>query len=405
MRKTPTLDAAILATCVMMIIWQSHAAGAPRKAVPAPGRSIAVLDPVDLEYMSSSRESGRDLRRIFSGLPAWRVHPVDSMEAKLREYRINPLDPCHEFQCAFDAGNVLLTEFVAFSTVTTVGGWQTFTLNLVYVPRSLIVFSQAGEVKRGGGTNPGEALEGALKKLLANVDPSALDTRKREKKGLVTVLELGPGLGASRVLADRLSTHIHGTRSYDIMTQREQGELLAALEIDKSRALPTDSSLFWLGGKMGVSHLLSSRLSSGDGGFKLGLALYDIAEKKKVREWPSQSRDDFRKLLLVEEKFFSGLFRDQGPVASGRNGDRDLKTWYRAGAGLGVTVSVAAAVGAYWADRESDKQYVRYQGALSSGTAASYRRKVESKDREALALGGTSALFLLLSAASLTLSF
>lgn len=370
---------------------------------------VAILDPVDLGIQEVSPDWGRALRSAFAGQPAWSPLPVEKMDAKLKEYSINPATPCHEFQCAFDAGNVLLTEFIVFSTSTQVGAWQTFTLNLVHVPSSQVVLSRAGEVRRAPESKDGkggETLEKALEKLLADIEPASLKTGKRAKKGLITVLELGPGLAASRVLADRLSTRLHSLRQFDILTQNEQKDLLAALEIDKSKYSPSDSGMYGLGGKMGVSHLLASRLHQEDAGYRMSLALYDVGARRKLREWPSRSEKDFRKLLLTEEKFFSGLFGDIAaePLA-GKSAGGGGKGWVRAGAGLSLALSLGTAAGAVWAYQDSDRQYARYQAALSSTSAALYQSRVQRRERETTALTGASVLFLALSAVSLNYSF
>lgn len=417
MSRPSSFHASEIAVRLILILGLVQAApAAPKAGAPAPksgssgGRLVAVLDPVNLGSQAPSPGWGGSIRRILSGLPAWKVVPKDSMETKLREYRIDPAAPCHEFQCAFDAGNVLLSEFVLFATVTPVGPWHTYTLNLVHIPASQVVVSRAGEVRTGSGAHPGRALEGALHDLLSAIEPATLRTAKRAKKGLITVLELGPGLAASRVLADRLTTHLYGTRTFDIMTQHEQKELLAALEIDKSRFVPSDSSLQWLGGRMGVSHLLSSRLVPlvpASAGYRMGLALYDVSAGRKLREWPAQSQDDFRKLLLTEEKFFSGLSdlfdpaHDPEAVKAARSG----RGWYPAATGLGMALAAAAAAGAWYADRDSDRQYALYRQALSNRSAAGYRERVEARDLEARALGGAALALLALSTLSLTLSF
>jgi hypothetical protein len=388
---------------------RAEARPAARPGPADSGRSLVVMDPVNLEANAATPEWGAALRRVFVSLPAWKVHSVDSVAKKLREYNINPAAPCHEFQCAFDAGNILMSEFVAFGTVTRVDDWQAFTLNLVHMRTSQVVFSQAGEVRRGTGANPGAAMESAFRRMLEGFDPAKPIWGSREKRGLITVLDLSPGMTASRVITDRLATHLQGSRTFDIMTQQEQRELLAALEIDIGRFAPSDSGIFWLGGKMGVSHLLYSRLSGANPDYSLGLALYDMQAHRKVREWPTKSMGDFRKLLLNEDKFFSGLLGPQAlsdkPGAPGRKTAGIGKGWYWAGAGLGVALTALTAFQAVSASSESDRQYSLYKQSLSSQEARTRQNRVERKDRETLAFSGASGLCALLSAASFTLAF
>ncbi len=325
------------------------------------------------------------------------------MESKFREYNVPPSNACREFQCAFDAGNYMMSEFVAYGTVTRVDDWLAFTLEIVHMQSSQTVFSEAGEVRRGTDANPGAALESVFRRMLEGLDPAKLASVRKEKHGLITVLNLSPGMAASRVLSARLSNHLQSTRNFDIMTQLEQRELLSALEINLAKFTPSDSGIFWLGAKMGVSHLLYTRLAGKDPDYSLGLALYDIQTRRKLREWPSRSMGDFRKLLLTEDKFFAGLFIPQ--VAAEKPRPLGQPRWHWAAAGAGLALTAYSAYATLASQREADRQYTLYRQALSSHSAAIHQDRVQRREREALIFGSAAGLGLLVAAASITFSF
>ena len=300
-------------------------------------RVLAVLDPIDLHLMKADPDWGDFLRRGFTENRGWKVITRDTMISKMKEYGIDTRIPCHEFQCAFDAGNVLSAEFVLFWSVTSIDALYAYTLNLVHVPTSQTVWSRVGEVSKRQMGAPGAAMESALAQLAGWLGPDKVRTGRREKLGQLTVLDLSAaGSTPSRVMAERVATHLYSSRNYDIMGKKEQDELLTALGIDKTAFIPSDTAINQLGIKMGISHLVYSRLlATKDGGMQLGLALYDIASRQKVRERPSQSTRDFRKLLQFEESFFSSLFQMPGSEeASALSPGKKRWTWAGAAASL-----------------------------------------------------------------------
>jgi hypothetical protein len=296
---------------------------------------------------------------------------------------------CHEFQCAFDAGNILSAEFVLFWSVTGIDELYTYTLNLVHVPTSQTVWSKVGDIRKRQLGSPSGALEASLVQLADWLGPDKVRTGRREKLGQLTVLDLSAaGSTPARVMAERVTTHLYASRNYDIMGKKELDELLAALGIDKAAFLPSDSSIYAIGGKMGISHLVYSRLlATRGGGLQLRLALYDIAERKLVRERLSQSTQDFRKLLQFEESFFSSLFRLPGSEDGGAPPvPRPRWTW----AGAGTSLAFAAACGylSLTSGREADRAYARFQSQAGSRESAEVlKAKVEEKDRGSLVWG------------------
>ena len=81
-------------------------------------RVLAILDPIDLHTQRADPEWGEFLRKSFASNPGRKVLSRDSARAKFEEYLLDSRVPCHEFQCAFDAGNILSAEFVLFASVT-----------------------------------------------------------------------------------------------------------------------------------------------------------------------------------------------------------------------------------------------------------------------------------------------
>lgn len=355
-------------------------------------RVLAVLDPIDLHILKADPDWGDFLRRGFMGNPGWKVITRDTMITKMKDYGLDTKVPCHEFQCAFDAGNVLSAEFVLFWSLTSLDDMYAYTLNLVHVPTSQTVWSRVGEVSKRQLGSPGAAMESALAQIGDWLGPDKVRTGRREKLGQLTVLDLSAaGSTPARVMAERVTTHLYSSRIYDIMGKKEQDELLTALGVDKAAFVPTDSSIYQLGTKMGISHLVYSRLlATRDGGMQLRLALYDVASRQKVRERPSQSTQDFRKLLQFEESFFSSLFQTPGSADAGVS-DGGRKRWTWAGAAASIAFGAVCGYLSYSASKDADHAYARFQEARSSEAAESWQARVKGSDRSAFTwaiLGG-----------------
>jgi hypothetical protein len=274
----------------------------------------------------------------------------------------------------------------------------------VHVPTAQVVWSRAGQVRRSRGPNPGAGLEGILQQTLGELRPEKLNVLRADKRGMITVLDLSPGSVASRVMAERVSTHLYGTRHYDIMSRRELDELLSAMDIRTRDLAATDSAMFQVGGKMGISHLVYSRLTDSAGTFSLKLALFDVAARSKLREWPSQPTADFQKLLQFEDKFFTSLLKRPGGGEEGRPQGRD-KRWVYGGAGLGLVVSTTLGFLAYAQYRNADKEFERYQEARSREEADRHQQAVEDSERNTWVFGALSGASLLGGGAVLVFDF
>jgi hypothetical protein len=351
-------------------------------------RVLAVMDPIDLHTQQIDFEWGEFLRKSFAANADWKVIPRDTLSARFRDYRLDPRAPCHEFQCAFDAGNILSAEFVMFGSVTSLDDLYAYTLNLVHVPTSQTVWSRVGEIRKRQLGAPSAAMEATLAQIAGDLGPDRVRTGRRDKRGLLTVLDLSAaGSTPSRIMAERVATHLLASRNYDIMGRKEMDELLAALDINKGAFIPTDSAIYKLGGKMAITHLVYSRLlAAKGGGMQLQLALYDIAANKKVREWPSQTTMDFRKLLEFEDKFFTSLFKSQ-EYDAGAAAPRGPRHWTWAGAGLSLLMGAAFGYLSYEASQDADKEYARFQAARSREAAESRQDKVEEKERSSIMYG------------------
>jgi hypothetical protein len=370
-------------------------------------RVLAVMDPIDLHTQKIDVEWGEFLRKSLAANPHWKVITRDTLARKFSEYRLDARNACHEFQCAFDAGNILSAEFVMFGSVTSLDDLYAYTLNLVHVPTSQTVWSRVGEIRKRQMGIPSSAMEAALAQIAGDLGPDQVRTGRRDKSGLLTVLDLSAaGSTPSRIMAERVATHLYASRNYDIMGRKEMEELLTALDINKGAFVPTDTAIYSLGSKMDITHLVYSRLlATKNGGMQLQLALYDIAARKKVREWPSQSTMDFRKLLEFEDKFFTSLFKlpeYEGGAASMRAPGRQ---WTWAGAGLGLMLGATFGYLAYAANQDADREYARFQDARSRDRAESLRSKVEDKERGSILYGVMGGVSLAGAGACLIFSF
>jgi hypothetical protein len=275
-----------------------------------------------------------------------------------------------------------------------------------------VVWTRVGEVLRRQLGQPAAALEAAMVQIADGLEPEDLDTRRGLRRGLLSVLDLSPGGSTpSRIMAERVASHLYASRNFDIMSRREMEELLAALDMSKSSLSPTDSGMFALGGRMGISHLVYSRLtgtgSSGKGGqeYSLQLALYDIAAGKKVRDWPSQPGNDFRKILEFENKFFSSLFRLPEYDSRRDMPDRGNPVLGYTGAAVGAAAAAVFGFLAWSAWQDADSEYERFKEARSRETAMAARERVEENDRKALVFGGLGGLGLAGAGAFLLIAF
>ncbi len=370
-------------------------------------RIMAIMDPVDLHTQRIDPEWGEFLRRNFQTNPKWKIILADTMASKFKDYRLDPRAACHEFQCAFDAGNILGAEFVLFGSITALNDLYAFTFNLVHVPTSQVVWSKVGHVRKKQLGQPAAALEATLVQMAGSLGPDQVHTGRRDKRGLLSVLDLSAGGSTpSRMMAERVATQLYASRNYDIMGKKEMEELLSALDINKSGFNPTDSSIFWLGGKMDITHLVYSRLlTDKSGSYELHLALYDVAAKKKLREWPPKSTQDFRTLLEFEDKFFASLFKASEYDISASANPVETRHWTLAGAGMSMVLGAAFGYLAYAASSDADKEYAEFQGARSRESAERLQSRVLAKERSSVVFGVLGGLSLASAGGFLIFSF
>ncbi len=393
-------------------------------------RSLSILNPVDLTTGLPDPDAGELLRATLAKNPQWKVLPGDDADRTLREYGLDPHLPCTEFQCAYDAGNALQNEFILFGTTTSLPEMHAYTLDLVHVPSSQVVWSRVGQApKRSGGHNrKGYILEGTLQFAVSDLDPGALDLQKRPTLGLLGVMDAGQSTPHSRVALHRALTHAYASRAYDLLGPAELDELLAALDIPKrasgsladgtgpkdgtgnasgsgiggSRSAPDGSAdMLAIGTKMGVRYLLWSRVKNQGREYKTELTLYDVAGRKLVRHWPSKKSSDFASLLSMEDRFLTAL-GDQAPSSQVPGPPRRSKVkLFGKIASISLATAASAAMGymAYQYKQDADKEYRRFQVARSEQEASLARQSVLKHDTQAKQYGALGGLSLALGVA------
>jgi hypothetical protein len=403
-------------------------------------RTLTVLDPVNLTTNLPEPEAGAILRAHLKKNPAWHVLEGDSTTRLLREFNLDPDLPCAEFQCAFDAGNALQTEFVLFATTTSLPALHAFTLDLVHVPTSQVVWSRVGEApKRQGAftqSRNGLILQGSLSFAVSDLDPAAINLRRRPSMGLLGVMDAGQSTPHSRVALHRALSHAYASRGYDLLGPAEMDELVAALDFrapadtpaaprlasaaggtGETRAMgmggsgsgsgaakgfsPGGNDMYDLGGKMGVRYLLWTKVENEGTDYKMDLALYDVAGRKLLRHWPAKQSSDFNSLLGIEDRFMTVLGNDapvaQTPDAPHRSGARTFGKI----ASIGLAVAAGATLGylAYQDKQDADREYVRYKNASTKQEAEQAKRNVEEQDTRARQFGVLGGVSLALGAA------
>ncbi len=350
---------------------------------------IAVLNPVDLAMEGEGPRLWGDLvRRNLAQSGKWEVIPVDSVVEKYRAYGLEPDNLCREFQCAYDAGTVIGSSFVLFGTVTALQEFYTYTLNLVHLPTVQTVWSRVGEVVRRREGNPAQGVQTVLGDLVGQLDPMELSLESKGKRGLMTVIDLNPASVYSRVMAERTTTHLYGSREFNVMTQQELNELLLAMEIDRTALPNSDESILNLGRKADVSHMVASRLTLDNQMYRLQMQFFDVTEGKKLRDWPSPATSDFQKILQFEKKFFAGLFKNQDDIWQPAK-ERPGKTrwWPTVVSGMLVTAGAVMGYLAYDAHKGGEAEYQAFLSAQSRETAVHHRAQVEGLDRKRNWLG------------------
>jgi hypothetical protein len=384
-------------------------AASPTGVPASAARTLAVLDPVDLTTRRPDSARGEFLRRSFALRPGWKVIDPDSMRAREKEFGFSAYRGCHEFQCAFDAGNIFASEFVLFSSLTRLGGVYAYTLNLVHVPSSRILWSKVGQAGPGAIGDPRIQLEAAWTRLVGRLPPDKAPAAALGKPGQITVLDLSPARWApAQAIAERLATHLYDARGFDIMGSREQDELIGALGIDKAAFIPTDSAVFGLGRRMGVSHLVSSRLiEDRRHALRLELGYYDIAGQRKVKVERSGYAHDPVDILRFETRFFASLFPIEKDGEDGLEGKgRSWPAWAAGAAGAaGIAAGIAGGFLAYRFDQASRRKYGQIEASRSRESALELRGEAAGLERRSRAWGAVGIAGALAGGAMIIISF
>ena len=403
-------------------------AGAPDAAAWSGPRTLVVLDPVDLATNLPDPVAGRLLRQSLAENPAWRVLPGDSLSKQLRDVGMDPDLPCAEFQCAFDAGNALQSEFVLFGTSTDLPEVNAYTLGVAHIPTSQMVWSRVGQaLKRSVSAHRarrGAILEAPLKFAVANLDPAGLNLRKRPSLGLLGVMDGGQSTPHSRVVLHRALAYAYATRTYDMLGPAELEALVSALDLDPASGLarnadaasaaegtgpagrhgmggsaPSDDAghdMLALGKQMGVRYLLRSELNTDGRDYALDLSLYDVAAGRKIRAWPSRETTDYASLLNLEDRFMTAL-GEEGPTPRPIAARHPWKKFFK-GSSIGLAAIGAGTLGflAWQSHAEADKAYNEFKAAQNKPDLDRARSRVVEKDtdtRKFGILGGLTFVF------------
>jgi hypothetical protein len=419
----------------MLALQAAHASGPDRIAAPDSSfsgpRTLAVLDPVDLTTNLPDPLAGKLLRRNLAANPAWRVLSGDSIAKQLRDLGMDPELPCSEFQCAFDAGNALQSEFVLFGTSTDLPEVNAYTLGLAHIPTSQMVWSRVGQAPNrfgeGGRTaRRGNILEGPLRFAVSDLDPASLDMRKRPSQGLLGVIDGGQSTPHSRVAMYRALAHAYATRTYDMLGPSELEALVAALDLDRNKGQnpnaqetvaagtgpssphgkggsaqepPGSRDMLALGKQMGVRYLLRSETRTEGREYSMDLSLYDVNAGRKIREWPSRGTTDYESLLNLEDRFMTAL--GEGEHGAGADGfaprpagtRHPVRTFFKASS-VSMAVLGAGALGymAWRSHAQADQAYSDFKTADNHTEVDRARSRVIRKDSDTRKFGILSGL-------------
>ena len=311
------------------------------------------------------------------------------------------------------------------------------------MPTSQVVWSRVGEAPKRQGAytqSPnGLILKGSLSFAVSDLDPAAINLRRRPSMGLLGVMDAGQSTPHSRVVLHRALSHAYASRGYDLLGPTEMDELAAALDFHapadtltgprlasasggtgETRAMglggaggggavssspkefsPGGNNMYDLGGKMGVRYLLWTKVETEGRDYKMDLALYDVAGRKLLRHWPAKESSDFNSLLGLEDRFMTVLGNEapiaQAPDAPRRSGARIFGKF----ASIGLAVAAGATLGyfAYQDKQEADREYARYKNASTRQEAQQAKQNVEAQDTRAKQFGVLGGISLALGAA------
>lgn len=424
----------------MLCMTAAHAAKPVRAAAPESTftgpRTLAVLDPVDLTTNLPDPLAGKLLRRSLATNPAWRVLSGDSIAKQLRDLRMDPDLPCSEFQCAFDAGNALQSEFVLFGTSTDLPEVNAYTLGLAHIPSSQVVWSRVGQVpnrvgETGHTARRGNILEGPLRFAVSDLEPASLDLRKRPSRGLLGVMDGGQSTPHSRVAMYRALAHAYSSRAYDMLGPAELEALVAALDLDPAKGPasrspqetlaagtgpstphgkggsavpdPGNGDMLSLGKQMGVRYLLRSEMRTEGRDYAMDLSLYDVSAGRKIRDWPSRETTDYESLLNLEDRFMTALGEGdagRGPGGDGFSprpaGNRHLARHLFKGSTISLAAVGAGVLGymAWQSHSQADQAYADFKSANDRTAVNRARSRVIEKDTDTRKFGILAGLSL-----------
>lgn len=327
----------------------TEAANSKLDSTHAGGR-LAVLDLVDVSDNQPKPEISDLLRKNLISNGKWSILTRDSVLKRMTEFNLSVKQGCNNPQCSFDIGNIAQTELVLYGTVATFSSNQILTLKVLHIPTAKIVWTRVLEVSGISERERNHFLErnfSVLSSELAQLSPSM----DRTKHGLsLAVIDVSENSPQSKALLERITTRVSGNPVFDPMSPNELAELLTALEINKFSVVPSVENMVGLGQKLGVSHLLYSRLYRDGNSYIYRLAIYDINSKAVALELPPQPSEDLLKLLDYEKSFFNTLFskvkEEPKPVTMVKENKKSRTAlWISLGI-LGVGTGVAA----YWVE-------------------------------------------------------
>ncbi len=342
---------------------------------------------MDLANDLPDPETGSLLRAALAKDARWKVNPGEAQYRTLRENGINPDSGCTEFQCGFDAGNALQSEFVLIGTIASLLDSYTYTLSLVHVPTSQIVWTQVGDATRRNKDRYGRALQQGMAFAVTGLDPSALMLRRQPTLGLLAVMDAGRPSFYSHIALQRALSRAYASRAYDLLGPAELSDLLGALDLRGHSADGEGEDMLSLGAKMGVRYLLWTQVDSDDGQYKLEMSLYDVAGKKLIRHWPTRQTRDFENLLPIEDRFLTVLGNDMTRANAPARPSQSHPHWRAFGkfASVGLALATGGALGylAFRSKQAADADFQAYRSAPTQQEASQARLRVNQEDSQA----------------------
>ncbi len=324
------------------------ASAAPSDSKGSLGK-MAVLDLVDLADNRQKLEISELFRKNLSISKSGTVFSRDSLVKRLNEFNINPNQGCNNPQCSFDIGNIMQADYVVFGTSTLLQSVQAITLKCLHVSSAKIVWTKVFIVDGANDNVRMHGLDENFQVAAKEIGNTPFDLSKTKHGKSLAVLDLSENSLQAKAFSERVDTRISGNSGYDVMSPAELNELFTALEINKVSIVPSLENMVGLGQKLGVSHLLYSRLYRDGRSYIYRLVMYDISGKSIVQEMPSRPSEDYVKLLDYEKIFFNTLVnkeKESIPMAKVNSGSKTNKALWIS---LGI-LGVGGGIAAYWVE-------------------------------------------------------